>query len=148
MKNVLFLCTSLFAVGCVTSSDGAGDEQRDPQVSYADEEEVIEADAPPVLLDVRATESPARIHEFALTASLTACHGTTYCTGGVLISGYYTVNCGAPYCSSQSCAKSDIWTVKKQPREMYRAYAMPDGSVCLAYQPALAANAGCSCSEL
>ena len=91
----------------------------------------------PVLLDVRATDGPERIHAAAQSASLSACHGYTTCSGGTLLNlSYITVNCGEPYCSTTSCAVSPRAKVKKQPRERYRSYAMPDNTVCLAYEPA------------
>jgi hypothetical protein len=132
---ICLLCTCMMA--CV-----APDPERDPQVHRLadplDDEVATAFGGTPVLLDVRATDDPGRIEAAAQAASLTACHGYTTCDGGVLIpdGSYIYVDCGEPYCSNTRCAKSLDLKVMKQPRERYRAYAMPNGSVCLAYEPA------------
>ena len=144
MRSVIFLCACALVTACMTSSSGP-DEELESRVGDPDEAPTAPIGGAPVLIDARATDDLDRIHAAASSASLTSCHGTTTCPGGLPISSFYTVSCGAPYCSNQGCLKSEFYTVKKQPRESYQAFAMPDGSVCLAYQPATAANAGCTC---
>ena len=142
MRNMILLG----AFACITACVTPGGE-RDLLVGDPDDEEVAgAADGAPVSIDARATDDPEHIRAAALSASLAACHGYTTCPGGLIIGDLQGVNCGAPFCSTQKCGKSDDWRTLKQPREYYRPYAMPDGTVCLAYQPGTATNISCSCT--
>ena len=116
------------------------------------EETAAAASEQRVLIDVRATDGLERIHQ-AAGALATSCHGTTTCPGGIVIGGFFTIECGAQFCSTQGCGKClplgdpdcTLKSLLRQPREQYQPFVMPDGTVCLAYHPTTPLDVSCSC---
>jgi hypothetical protein len=134
---MIWLCASACLAACAaeTSYDSSGRSSLDDNTA----ETTSELGAP-VLVDARASDGLDRIHSTAVAASAAACHGTTSCPGGTLISGTFTVDCGSPVCGLTGCGKSSLGVLKvfkEQPREQYQAFAMPNGTVCLAYHPTI-----------
>lgn len=132
MRLTIWLCASVCLAACAAEPSG---EVGRSSVDDSEAEATSELGSP-VVLNLRASESLDRVHSEAIAASAAACHGTTSCAGGVLISGPFTVDCGSPVCGLTGCGKPDIGPLrvhKEQPREQYNAYAMPNGLVCLAY---------------
>jgi hypothetical protein len=132
MRVMIWLCASAFVAAC------AAEAPRDVSSSGAVDDSESEATSElglAVMINARASDSLERIHAEAVATSATACHGTTSCPGGVLISGTFTVDCGAQVCGITGCSSIGgvLKNHKEQPREQYQAFAMPDGSVCLAY---------------
>ena len=131
MRAMTWLCASAFVAAC------AAEVPRDVSSSAADdsESEATSELGLAVMIDARASDSLERIHAEAVAASAAACHGTTSCPGGLPISDTFTIDCGSPVCGITGCGKvgTSIKVHKEQPREQYVAYAMPDGSVCLAF---------------
>lgn len=132
MRAMTWLCASAFVAAC------AAEVPRDVSSSTAVDDSESEATSElglAVTINARASDSLERIHAEAVVASAAACHGTTSCPGGLPISDTFTIDCGSPVCGTTGCGKSgtSLKVFKEQPREQYVAYAMPDGSVCLAF---------------
>jgi hypothetical protein len=132
MRAMTWLCASAFVAACAAEvpRNGSSGSAVDDSESEATSELGLA-----VMVNARTSDSLERIHAEAVAASAAACHGTTSCPGGVLISGTFTVDCGSPVCGTTGCGKTGgtLKVFKEQPREQYQAFAMPDGSVCLAY---------------
>jgi hypothetical protein len=142
MKWIIWSCVGVFVAACAAESpseesDSNAEESKRNSSSY-DESALTTDSYPTILIQAKATDSLDHIQREAIAVSAAACHGTTTCPGGLPISGFFTLHCGSPMCSTTGCGKPDVGpprVFKVQPRERYQAFSMPDGAVCLAFQP-------------